>query len=85
MTGLWEGYFLAAYTAPPVNYASGPIVAIIVGLLCLSVVLALLFSSPLATRLTRHRENMPTHQHDATDAAVDDVASPWSTGTPGPH
>jgi hypothetical protein len=85
MTGLWLGYFLAAYTAPPVNYASGPIVAVIVGLLCLSVVLALLFSSPLAIRLTRRHENGPTHPPDATDAAEGDGASPWSTNAPGPH
>jgi hypothetical protein len=78
MVGIPFGWFAVAYTAPPVNYMSGPIVVVIVGLLAVSVVLAILFASPLAVRLTERRRNRPPRGSAVTDAG-DDSGSPWST------
>lgn len=75
------GWFVVAYTAPPVNYMSGPIVVVIVGLLAVSVVLAFIFASPLAQRLVERHENEHPPRAPTPDAGVD-PGSPWSTHAP---
>jgi hypothetical protein len=81
MAGFPFGWFALAYIAPPVNYMSGPIVFIIVGLLAVSVLLAFLFASPLAVRLAERHANRARREPGATDAG-DDSGSPWSTSAP---
>jgi hypothetical protein len=62
------GLLVTAYTAPPVDYQTGPIVILIVTLLCAAVVLAFFFASPLATRLAdRHRVDQPPSPEPAGD------------------